>query len=58
MPTKPFNPPRCWNCNKLLFNQYDNACLYAEWLEERHNFYIRVYWSNDCGCYHFTSSQG
>ena len=53
---KPFEASRCWNCEKLAFDWEDDAYEYADWLEEKYGYYIRVYWSRKCGCFHFTSS--
>ena len=55
MSNKPSNPSRCCICNKLEFYCEYEAYEYANWLQQRHDFYIRVYYSDLCGCYHFTS---
>ena len=52
---KPFNPEKCRWCEKIAFNCEHDAYEYANWLESTYGYYIRVYWSGSCGCYHFTS---
>ena len=43
-------------CRKLIFHDEDEAWKYADFLEQEHGYYVRVYWDENCECYHFTSS--
>ena len=55
---KPFNPERCRSCGKLAFGvDYQSARIYANWLENNYGYFIRIYWDDYCGSYHFTSQR-
>ena len=43
-------------CTKLKFDNESEAQEYANYLSEKYNHSIRVYWSKECDCFHFTSS--
>ena len=46
---------RCY-CGKIEFPNEEVADLYAEYMDLKYDSFLRSYYSEDCDCYHLTSS--
>ena len=55
-----FEGPRyeCWNCDKIAFDHEDVAWLYSRYMFMKYNHQLDVYWDDECGEWHLTTSYG
>jgi len=48
------DPWSSFDCNKVAFDYKCDAEEYANYLLQKRGWKMRVYWDEDCRCYHLT----